>query len=301
MDLNERMENKNYYKILGVDENADKETIKKAYRKLAKEFHPDKHRGNKQAEEKFKEISEAYSVLRDEKKRKQYDHLRRYGFSSGHSGPFTSSNFQGVHIDLNDLFGHAKSGSRRTHGQADFNLSELFGFGGLGDIFGQVFERGNGFQQHQQRSVKGQDIHVNLHVPFETAAKGGKVSFFVPEKQKTYSIALAPATPNQKKIKLGGQGHPGMAGQSAGDLILTIAIKDHRFFTRKGLDIYCEIPLEKKKAKNGTKIRVKTIYGNKVELKIPAKTKGDKTFRLKGMGIRQNSSQGDQYVKIKVK
>ncbi len=295
------MENKDYYKILGVEESADKETIKKAYRKLAKEFHPDKHRGNKHAENKFKEISEAYSVLRDEKKRKQYDHLRKYGFSSGHSDPFQSSNFQGVHIDLNDLFRHSKSGSRRTHGQADFNLNELFGFGGLGDIFGQMFEKGNGFQQRQQRPVKGQDIHVHLHVPFETAAKGGKVSFFVSEKQKTYSITLSPATTNNKKIKLKGQGYPGTTGQPAGDLILTIQINEHRFFTRRGLDVYCEIPLEKKKAKNGTKIRVKTIYGNTVELKIPAKTKGDKTFRLKGMGIRQNSSRGDQYVKIKVK
>lgn len=296
------MENKDYYKILGVQENADKEAIKRAYRKLAKEYHPDKHKGDKAAEAKFKEISEAYNVLRDEKKRRQYDHMRKYGFhTGGFSGqqqpPFTQG---GVHFDLSDLFNQARSGSRRTHAETQFDLDELFGLGGFGDIFERIFERGNG-QSRRPRSAKGRDIHVTLEVPFEVAAKGGKTSFKIPERNKTYTITIQPGTDDGKKIKLKGQGHPGMNGRPSGDLILTVKVKKHRFFSTKGLDVYCEVPIDKSKAKKGAKIRVKTIYGNTVELKIPPKTKENKVFRLTGLGIKADGKTGDQYVKIKLK
>ncbi len=116
-----------------------------------------------------------------------------------------------------------------------------------------------------------------------------------------FSVNIKPGTENENNLKLSGQGNPGRPGEPAGDLILTIQVAKHRFFKNKGLDIYCEVPLEKNKAKHGTKVKVKTIHGNSVKLTIPPNSDTGKTFRLKGMGIAKNGSQGDQYVKIKLR
>jgi len=292
------MENKDFYKILGVDEKASAAAIKKAYRELAKEYHPDKHKGEAAAEEKFKQISEAYNVLSDPKKRQEYDQMRRFGFGGASAGAYRSPNHPGVHFDLNDLFSRAGSGRRTTRSGADFDMDELFGFGGIGDIVSRLFEGGNGFQARSSRRGRAGDIHLKLNVPFETAALGSKISFHVPERGKKYAVDIPPGTPDGKKIRLRGQGHPGQPGTPAGDLILDVRVKKHRFFEYKGLDVYCQVPLDAKKAKQGTKIRVKTIYGDRVELKIPPKTKESKTFRLKGMGIKKGRQVGDQYVKL---
>lgn len=359
------MANRDFYKILGVDEKAGSETIKKAYRKLAKENHPDTHPGDKAAEEKFKEISEAYNVLSDPKKRQQYDRMRKYGFASGQPG--AGSYQQGLDFDLSDLFGGSFSGGRRRSSrQGDFNLDDFFGFGGLGDLFSQIFEKENGYAA--TRNKKGQDIHANLNISFETAVHGGKTVFSVnkditcsscggngakggqqpeicPECHgsgmvsmargafalnrpcprcfgkgkiirepcpdcrgtghqygvKKYSLNIAPGAEDGKKLRMKGEGKPGMNGEAPGDLIVTIRVAKHKFFRNVGFDIYCEIPIDKKKAKKGTKVRVKTVHGNMVELNIPANTTEEKTFRLKGMGIKNKGVKGDQYVKIKLK
>ncbi|MFQ5823807.1 MAG: molecular chaperone DnaJ [bacterium] len=358
------MAKRDYYDVLGVKEDASSEEIKKTYRKLAKEYHPDTQPGNKMAEERFKEISEAYSVLSDPKKRQQYDQMRKFGFTGARPGG--GFDFQG--FDISDLFeGFKRTGARRNRWQSEFNLEDFFGFGGLGDIFSQFFDREAGFGQTDYGAIKGQDIRVNLEIPFETAVIGGKAVFTLnkeeacvscggtgskagkkpevcPEchgtgivsiiqgafavsrpcprclgkgriitkpcytcsgtgrvkRNKKYSINIAPATDDGKKMRLTGQGNPGVAGRPAGDLILNIRIKKHRFFKRKDLDIYCEVPIDNLKAKLGTKVRVKTVYGKKVELIIPHDTEDGKTFRLRGMGIKSKECQGDQYVKIKV-
>ena len=356
------MANKNYYEILGVDEGASFETIKKSYRKLAKENHPDTHPGDQQAEKKFKEASEAYNVLSDSKKRQQYDQMRKYGFGAHSGGGF---GHQG--IDLSEIFGnYSGAGRRRSKRKADFNLDDFFGFGGLGDLFSQVLNRENGFG-HQGRPGKGQDVHVKLKIPFETAVLGGKVAFSIQKGlacerckgtgsrasqkpstcseckgsgmvsmargafsvkrpcprclgngqtisdpcqncggsgqtkgNKTFSVNIKAGTENGHDLKLTGHGNPGRPGEPAGDLILTIRVGKHRFFKSKGLDIYCEVPIDKEKAMQGTDVKVKTIHGNSVRLTIPPNSDTGKTLRLKGMGISRNGSQGDHYVKIKL-
>lgn len=361
------MPNKDYYKILGVDENASQDTIKKAYRKLAKENHPDTHPGDKQAEERFKNISEAYSVLSDPNRRKQYDQMRKYGYAGqGTGGGFRPG--EGVEFDLSDLFG-SSSGTSRRRGfrQSEVNLDDFFGFGGLGDLFSQIFEREEGFGKSGFGAQRGQDIQVALEVPFDTAVRGGKATFSVTKERKCpdckgtgakkgkrpdvctecrgtgmisraqggfavsrpcprclgrgqiikdpcthcrgsgrvrgpkkYSINIAPGTEDGKKLRLRGEGNPGANGQPSGDLLLTLRVGKHRFFRKEGLDIHCEIPIDEDRAKKGTKVKVKTVHGNSVVLKVPPKTQSGRVFRLKGMGVKQNGEQGDQYVTIRV-
>jgi len=350
------MHSKDYYKILGVSENAGSAEIKKAYRTLAKKYHPDANPGNKEAEEKFKEISEAYDILSNSQKRSQYDQMRKYG------GPFTGSagsyDFSG--FDFSDF------NRRSARGRRGFTMdfSDVFGGFGLGDIFSQFFDFGSAQTASQAQTVKENDIHVELKVPFEISVTGGKVSFKV-KKEKTcpacggggakpgstvktcdncggrgfvnvvqggfgvsrpcpkclgkgtiienpcdkchgsgvvlgdkkYSIKLPAGVENGKKVRLKGEGKK---GHPQGDMIVTVKVQDHRFFTRKGNDIYCTITLTLKQAVNGTSVKVKTAHGNKVNLHIPPLTRNGKTFRLAGMGINNRGEKGDQYVTVKV-
>ena len=360
------MAKRDYYEVLGVDEKAGSDTIKTAYRKLAKEYHPDTHPGDKNAEDQFKEISQAYNVLSDSKKRQQYDQMRKYGFS----GPRPGGGFygHGIDFDLSDFFrGTSPSNRNRTQRQRGFNLDDLFDFGGLGDMFSQVFDSDNGFGQKTHRPQKGQDIRAHLEVPFETIARGGKAAFSIdrdescltcngtgskgdkdPEicsacrgsgmvskvqglfavnrpcprclgrgrtikdpcdscggsgrvkAKKKYSVNISPGTQDGKRVRLSGQGSAGAQGFPNGDLVITIKVGKHKFFRAAGLDIYCDVRLDKKRAKKGTKLRVKTVHGNTVELRIPPDTNGGKTLRLKDMGIKTAKGTGDQFVKISV-
>ncbi len=291
------MANKDYYQILGVDDKADATTIKKKYRKLAKEYHPDAHPGDKTAEMRFKEISEAYNVLSDPAKRKRYDQMRKFGFRGAPSDGF---NHHGHEFDFGDVFGQARG--RRQPRSGDFNLDDLFGLGGLGDLFGQIFERPHA--PHAGRSGFGnpRDIHATLEIPFETATLGGKAVFSVPEKNgKQFSLSIPPGTENGRKLRLPGQGRASTNGAPSGDLIVSVRVRPHRFFKCRGQDIYCEIPVARSLAAKGTRVRVKTIHGSTVELNIPPDTRQGKTFRLKGLGLKSKAATGDQYVKIRLK
>lgn len=358
------MAKRDYYEVLGVSENASNDDIKKAYRKLAKENHPDAHPGDKMAEERFKEISEAYGVLSDPKKRQHYDQMRKFGFAGARPG--VGFDFQG--FDISDFFGgFGTTGPRRTSRHGASIIEDFFGMGGLGDIFSQFFASEDGFGQTSYGPKRGQDVIVSLEVPFETAVLGGKAAFTinkedacascggtgsksgkVPEvcpqchgsgmismaqgafavsrpcprclgkgrvmtepcntcrgsgrikRNKRYSINIPSATEDGKRLRLTGQGNPGTEGGPPGDLIITMRVGNHRFFKKKGLDIYCEVPIHTTKAERGTKVRVRTVYGKKVEIKIPPDTENGRIFRLKGMGVKSNKGQGDQYVKIRV-
>ncbi len=358
------MAKRDYYDVLGVSEQASAEEIKKAYRNLAKKYHPDANPGDKTAEDRFKEISSAYDVLSDPQKRQQYDQMRKFGFAGMRpEGGFSS---QGFDFDLSDLFGFGtRSGGRRTRTRPS-EVDEFFRFSGLGDLFSQFFDRENGFGQ-SSRTESGMDIHAALEIPFETAALGGTAAFTINKEEicsdcrgsgaqagshpetcpqcrgrgmlfmsqgafsvtrpcprclgkgkiisqpcrscrgsgrqlvnKKYSVKIAPGAEDGQVLRLSGQGHPGGAGQKSGDLILTLKVGKHKFFQNKGLDVYCEVPIDKKRAKKGAKVRVKTIYGNTVEINIPPNSINGKTLRVPGMGIRGRDRVGDQYVKIKV-
>ncbi|MFQ5769127.1 MAG: DnaJ C-terminal domain-containing protein [bacterium] len=362
------MAKKDFYEILGVDESASFDTIKKAYRQLAKENHPDAHPGDKRAEERFKEISEAYSVLSDAKKRQQYDQMRKFGFAGARPGGGFYS--QGFDFDLSDFFGGSARTRTSKHGSSQrhtFNLDDFFGFGGFGDLFSQLFDREDGYGRRSSHPQRGKDIRVNLEIPFETATLGGKSTFSLDKEEvcssckgtgvkdarnpeicaechgtgmisraqgafavnrpcpkclgkgriiknpclscggsgrvkakRRYAINIACGTEEGKKLRLAKQGYPGENGATPGDMIITLKVLQHRFFRNNGLDIYCEVPIDKVRAKKGTKVRVKTIYGNTIELKIPPLTESSKIFKLKGMGIRSKQGSGDQYVKINV-
>jgi molecular chaperone DnaJ len=275
------MANTNFYDILGVSENASDSEIKKAYRELAKKYHPDKHKGDASAEARFKEISEAYATLSDSKKRAQYDQMRRFG-GGNFSGNYQNVNFE----DLGDLFGGSFGSfrGRRTAGGA-----------GLGDLFGDLFGGSQGFQQRPQ---KGQDISAELTVSFDVAIRGGKQMINI--NGQKLNVNIPAGTESGKKIRLRGQGQPGMSSGSSGDLIITITVAPHSHFRRKGADIYSTVPVNMVQAALGSKVSVNTYDKGAVNLKIPAGTQNGKLFKLRGMGINVNGVQGDHFVDVQL-
>ena len=344
---------KNFYTILGVTENASAGEIKKAYRKLAMQYHPDRNPGDKAAEEKFKEISEAYDIVGDEQKRQKYDQMRKYGFSGGNGRGFNG-------FDFGDF---RQSGQSTGAGGFTFE-----GFGGFEDILSQFFGgsvRTSSSRRRPQQTT--QNVNAEISIPFELAVSGGKTPITlqtdgicpscqgggakpgsqvqtcptchgrgvqniggmlgfsqpcsrcggkgqiilnpcdrchgtgVAKVQKTFVVNITPGIQDGEKIRLKGQGRPAVQNRPATDLILTIRSQSHRFFNRKGDDIHCTIDLSLDQAANGTSVRVKTVDGKKVNLKIPPKTASGKVFRIPDMGIRHGNRQGDQFVEVRVK
>ena len=284
---------KDYYKILGVNENASNDEIKKAYRKLAKEFHPDVRAGDKNAENRFKDISEAYSILKDPEKRKQYDMMRKNPFASGQGG-----------FDYGD-FGNS-GGFRVNFGGSGGN------FGGLDDLLGSFFGFGgrrgssrSGYQSDfrdfsQQAPRKGADFESSITIPFELAALGGEQLVQTPI-GKHIKIKIAAGTEEGKKIKITGQGSPAPRGGEPGDLYITIRISPHPKFERKGNDIYSDEEITFAQALFGTEIEVRTINHQTVKLKIPAGTDSGKVFRLKNLGIQSSKGRGSHFARILIK
>ncbi|MFH1263686.1 MAG: DnaJ C-terminal domain-containing protein [Pseudomonadota bacterium] len=274
------MPGKDFYKILGVDQSAGEGEIKKAYRKLAKQYHPDINPGNKGAEDKFKEITEAYAVLSDPQKRKQYDAVGPDGFDSG--------------FDFSQFFGggfRPRSGQRVYHFSGrggDFNLD----MGGLEDIFGSLFGGGGGFQGFPQQERVPQAETYQLEVDFLTAVRGGEVEVSIDGGRKR--IRVPAGIESGQTIRLAGK------GKRKGDTLLAITVKPHRQFRREGDDIEMDAPVTIPEAVLGGTIEVPTIDGtSKVEL--PAGTSSGRKLRLRGKGVyRRDGGRGDQYVRIQV-
>ncbi len=284
---------KDYYKILGLSENASVDEIKKAYRKLAKEYHPDAKGGDKKSEERFKGISEAYAVLKDPKRRQEYDLMRKNPFASGQGGFGTRDfgNRGGFHVN----FGN----SGDTVGFDDL-LSNFFGFGGKksrsrGDFNGDFFSR-----SRPRTRQRGSDFQATITVPFEMAALGGETQVRTPG-GKRVKLKITPGTEDGKRVKMTGYGAPSPEGGPAGDLFITIQVEKHSFFERENKDIYSTEEVNFAQALLGTEIEVRTIGNQKVKLKIPAGTDSEKLFRLKGLGIQTNNGTGDHFVRIKIK
>ncbi|MBN1560565.1 J domain-containing protein [candidate division KSB1 bacterium] len=266
------MASNDFYKVLGVAENASESDIKKAYRELAKKYHPDKHKGDPQAENRFKEISEAYAVLGDPKKRAQYDQMRRLG---GYD-----SNFQNVDFDLRDIFGGFRQ--RRSAG------------GGFSDLFSDFF----GSAGHSRPAQKGEDISADLTIAFDLAVSGGKQMITI--NGQRLSVTIPQGVEDGKKIRLRGLGQPGTARGAAGDLIITIHVAPHPIFRRKGADIYSTAAVNIVQASLGAKVPVQTYDRGNVNLKIPAGTQHGKVFKLAGMGIKCNGRRSDHYVEVEL-
>ena len=335
---------KDFYQVLGVPDSASQDEIKKAYRKLAKQYHPDANPNNPTAAERFKEISEAHAVLSDADKRKQYDQMRRLGAFDGMS---------------RQRAGASRAGTTRGPGTAPGDASESFDFGdfgGLGDIFSSIFGR-----DRREEPTGAETVEALVEVPFRIAALGGKIPVTIPvtdpcptcagsggapgatwstcpecngrgtisfgqggfavnrpcpqcrgrgripsqpcptcrgagevRTDRRIVITVPPATDTGSRIRLRGQGSGG------GDLIVTFQVQPDRFFRRDGLDIICEVPINMVQAAVGTRLRVRTLDGKKVMLRIPPGTQPGRKFRMKGQGIERNAHRGDQLVQIQV-
>ncbi len=289
-----------YYKILGVEKSASEEDIKKAYRKLAMKFHPDKNPGNKQAEEKFKKLSEAYAVLSDQEKRKQYDSFGSDAFRQRYSQEDIFKNF-----DFSDILKEFGSdpGGRGSRGFGG-GRSRTFTFGrGGGDPFADLFGGSPGYAQ-QQMPQKGQDYEYNLSITLEESVFGAekKLSLQKEDHVEEINIKIPPGISSGKKLRLAGKGSPGYDRGQPGDLFLNINVLPHPIFARDGVDIYVEKAVNYSQAALGATIDVPTVEGITKRIKIPAGTQSNTKIRMKGYGVPnlKNGGKGDQYVKISV-
>ncbi len=302
------MEYKDYYKTLGVSKNATQDEIKKAYRKLAIKYHPDKNKGDKAKEEKFKEISEAYEVLGDPEKRKKYDKL---GANWKQYENFQRGGGQASDFDWSEFFGGAGAQGGQGGGTYTFegdpsDFSEFFrnifggGFGGGGYSRGG-YSRGGYGSGYRSAPRKGQDYVSEMTITFDEAYHG--TTRIINLDGKKLRIKLKPGTRDGQKIKLAGKGGPGINGGPAGDLILTIKVLPDPRFKREGNDLYAELPIDVPTAVLGGKVPVYTPDGKTVKLNIPAGTSCGKKLRLKGKGmpVYENPGQhGDLYVTTKI-
>jgi curved DNA-binding protein len=277
-----------YYKILGVNKTASDSEIKKAYRKLAMKYHPDHTKGDKSAEETFKKISEAYAVLSDKEKRKQYDTFGSAGFQQRYSQEdiFRGSDFESI---LNELFG----GSGHFGGSG---RGMRFSFGGGGPF-------GN-YQRQQQAQPKGSDLEYELSLTLEEVAAGTQkiVSFQHKGRSEKITVKIPKGMISGKKLRITGKGEPSPYGGPAGDLYIRPKVLNHPVYDVQAQDLYINRDIKLSEAILGTNISVPTLSGKELKLKIPAGTKHKTKMRLSGHGLphMHGKSQGDLYVHIHV-
>ncbi len=274
-----------FYAVLGVPKGADADAIKKAYRRLARDLHPDKNPGNKDAEARFKAVNRAYETLHDPKKRALYDEFGedalREGFDAEQARAYRQGGFRGG----------ARGGPA---GGRPVNLEDLFGgFAGTGGVdIGDLFGRGR-----RRGPTKGQDIEQELTVDFETAVRGTTVQVRRPEvPSEPVTVRIPPGADEGSRVRIRGQGGPSTGGGPSGDLILVIHVRPHPLFKREGDDLHVDVPIHVSEAIVGTKVRVPTFEGP-VTIKVPPGTQSGTTLRVRGKGVsRQGRPQGDLYV-----
>lgn len=278
------MEYKDYYKILGVDKKASQDDIKKAYRKLAVKYHPDKNPGDKKAEEKFKEINEANDVLSDPEKRKKYDTLGENWQSYQQSQDFNNAQ-------------RARRGGGRQGGQQYYSGDESQFSDFFESIFGN-FGGGGGGGRRSSMQMKGEDYQAETDITLEEAFHGTTRQLNLSNQK--LNLKLKPGISDGAVLRMKEKGGHGINGGPNGDLFITIHILKHLRFERKGDDLYFDHPLDVYTAVLGGKLPVQTI-DKTININIPAGTDSDKTFRLKGMGMPRYSDpsqRGDSYVRV---
>ena len=315
---------RDYYEVLGVAKNADEKTIKKAYRKLAKKYHPDTNAGNPDAEKKFKEVTEAYSVLSDPEKKKMYDQFGHAAFDKSAGGSYQGSGFgngfQG--------FKSGPGGYQEYHftGNADDIFGDMFkdifhgssskstdGFGGHGFHRSSFYDDGSGFSGfggfggHGSAGFdqKGQDLNASVSVTFDEVAFGCDKRITLQDqsgKAQTLEVHIPAGIDSGKSIRLRGKGMPGTGKGGAGDLLLKVTVQPKAGYERKRMDVYTTVSIPYTTAVFGGEARVHTLYGD-VMCKIKEGTQSGSKIRLRGKGIvsmKDANVHGDQYVTVQI-
>lgn len=288
-----------FYSVLGVPKDADAATIKKAYRKLARDLHPDKNPGNKATETRFKEVNRAYEALGDEKKRKLYDEFgedalregfdaekqrayrqwqgRAPGNGGGFRGGFPGS---GGGVNIEDLFGGAMPG-----GSVE------------GDPFADLFGRAS----RRRGPTKGRDYEQELTVDFTSAVRGTTLQLRNPSSPEPVTVRIPPGAADGSRVRIKGQGAPSTTGGPPGDLILVIHVEPHPLFKREGDDLYLDVPLWVSEAIKGAKVKVPTFDGD-VTVKVPPGTQSGTKLRVRGKGVAKKGHEpGDLYLVFMVR
>ncbi len=283
------MANKDYYEILGVQRDAADEELKKAYRTLARKYHPDLHPGDKGMEARFKDINEAYGVLSDPKKRADYDLTGRMPFGPGMRGQYPGGGGGG--------------------GSEDFGFGRM---GGFEDIFSEVFGVGRGGGPRGAR--RGADIEYRLKVDFMHAVKGTEIKIKVKRRgatargatpargaTETITVKIPSGIHEGSRVRIAGKGDLGQGGGPQGDLFITMDVQPHPYFKRVGNDIYLDVPVTIEEAVNGAEVEVVTI-DDYTRIRVPSSTQGGQKLRIKGKGVYgpKGVARGNQYVIIKV-
>lgn len=280
---------RDYYEVLGVKRDASEDEIKKAYRKLAREFHPDRNPGDKKAEGKFKEVQEAYDVLSDQKKRSQYDRFGRVGPDGGGGGPGGGQGFQWQ-------WGGPGGFQQVDPGEAADIFRQFFGgggagggggFSGAGDVEEILGRRSRG-RGRGRRTAPAPEVESEVSIPFVTAALGGSINIQVDGRE--LAVKIPPGVNDGQAMRLQGQAPGG------GNLKLILRIQPHPYFRREGNNVILEVPISVSEAILGAKVDVPTLDGSKLSVKVPPGTSSGARLRLRDKGI----AGGDQFIEIKV-
>lgn len=329
-----------FYEVLGVAKNASKDEISKAYKKLALQHHPDRNKGNKDAEEKFKTISEAYSVLSDDKKRQQYDMMGQAGpgFGDGGFGGFGGGGFGGFQgADFMDIFSSFMGGGAGFGGgqqqqsvrgadiqeMVRLTLEEAFSgvtkvismtrYGKCGDCSGQGSAKGSPSQTCPLCKGKGYQIRGGGFLQIQAVCSGCNGSGQIikdpckscsgtgrTRKTDSIKVVIPAGIDHGEELRLSGEGHAGERGAKSGDLYVQVLLEKHSIFKRDGLDLHCELPIQLEVAMLGKSVKVPTIEHEELEVDVPRGTQPGKILRAKGRGMKRSGRRGDLYLHVQV-
>lgn len=283
------MEFKDYYHVLGIKEDADLKDIKKAYRKLALKFHPDVN-ANTDAEDRFKEVAEAYEVLKDDTKRAKYDQLKKYGA-------------RGENVNVPPNWKN-QGGNSNAYRASESDFSDFFN-----QAFGQGAQRSQGTYQSEPDLFKGQDVELEVPLFLEDSATGisKNIEYMIPvysgrqiqHIKKSLKVKIPQGAKDGERIRVKGQGAPGSEDRLNGDLYLHIRLVPHPLFDVHGADILLNLPIMPWEAALGTKLEVPTL-GGKIQLNIPPNSRTGQKLRIKGKGLKTKAGQGDMFAIINV-
>ncbi|MDQ1124145.1 DnaJ C-terminal domain-containing protein [Microbacterium trichothecenolyticum] len=284
---------KDFYKVLGVDKSVSAADLKKTYRKLARQYHPDSNPGDAKAEATFKEISEAYSVLNDPEQREEYDQIRAMGSGARFSAPGA-----GAGGGFDDVFSRFGQGRGQPQGGFEdiFSMFDQQGGGGFGSgRFGQTTGGFRGFGGPQ----RGADVTARTTIDFVTAAKGETITL-QGEDGVPFKVKIPAGVSDGQKIRLRGRGRPSPDGGENGDIVVTVAVRPHPVFTRDGLNLRVTVPVTFTEAALGATIEVPTLGGDPVRLRVAPGTPSGRVLRVKGRGIQSSKGSGDLLAEVQV-